>query len=413
MTNDKSQITNEMDFLNSINKRMSTFNDPTLPAILGGNPLRPEGPPAWPPAWEEVSRAIKQSFDEGGWGLYHGPNTRRLMEQLASYHGVEYVELCCSGTFAIELALRALKIGPGDEVILAGYDFIGNFNDVVAVGARPVLIDLDPNNWNLNPDLIGEAIGPNVRAVLVSHLHGGVVPMKRVVEIARKHGIWIIEDACQMPGALIDGRKAGTWGDVGVISFGGSKLLSAGRGGAMLTSSPEIKQRAQVYCNRGNHAYPLSELQATVLLPQLERLDQRNRERAASLSKLTESLNLLAGLSLLDNRESTAFPGYYKIGFQYDSNGFDGLTREIFVQAAHAEGIEFNAGFRAFHLCRSSRRFRKAGELPVAVLADANMLVLHHPVLLDGDEAIDQITQFVKRIRVWSDSIKEICNTGV
>ena len=387
---------------------MSTSNDPTLPAILGGKPLRPEGPPVWPLAWEEVTQAVIQSFGEGSWGLYHGPNCRLLTERLASYHDVEFVELCCSGTFAIELALRALKIGPGDEVILAGYDFIGNFNDVVAVGARPVLIDLDRNNWNLDPELIGAAIGPNVRAVIVSHLHGGVVPMKQVVEIAREYGIRVIEDACQMPGAVIEGRKAGTWGDVGVISFGGSKLLSAGRGGALLTSSPEIKQRVHVYCNRGNHAYPLSELQATVLLPQLERLDQKNRKRAASVAKLAEGLKPVSGLSLLDNGEWPVFPGYYKIGFQYDPDSFDGLSREMFVQAAHAEGIEFNAGFRAFHLCRSARRFRQSGELAAATMADMNMLVLHHPVLLDGDEAIDQVLHFVNRIRVWADSIKRI-----
>jgi len=389
---------------------MSTSNDPTLPAILGGKPIRPEGPPAWPPAWEEVSQAIKHSLDEGGWGLYHGPNTRLLAELLSSYHDVEFVELCCSGTFAIELALRALQIGPGDEVILASYDFIGNFNDVVAVGARPVLIDLDPNNWNLNPELIGEAIGPNTRAVLVSHLHGGVVPMKRVVEIAREHGIRVIEDACQMPGAMVEGRKAGTWGDAGVISFGGSKLLSAGRGGALLTSSPEIRQRAQVYCNRGNHAYPLSELQATVLLPQLEKLDQRNHTRSVSVSKLAESLKPVSGIRLLNNRESSVFPGYYKLGFQYDSDEFDGLSRDLFVRAARAEGIEFNAGFRAFHLCRSSRRFRKAGALAIATMADSNMLVLHHPALLEGDVAIDQITRGIHRIRAWADPIKKAFN---
>jgi dTDP-4-amino-4,6-dideoxygalactose transaminase len=384
-----------------------------LPAILGGKPIRPEGPPTWPPAWEEVSRAVKKILDEGGWGQYHGPNSRLLAERLASYHDVEFVELCCSGTFAIELALRALQIGPGDEVILAGYDFIGNFNDVVAIGARPVLIDLDPNNWNLDPELIGEAIGSNTRAIIVSHLHGGVVPMKRVVEIAREHGLRVIEDACQMPGALIEGRKAGAWGDIGALSFGGSKLLSAGRGGAMLTNSPEIRQRAQVYCNRGNHAYPLSELQATVLLPQLERLDQRNQARSISVSKLAESLKPILGLRPLDNRGSSVFPGYYKLGFQYDPDEFDGLSREMFAQAARAEGIEFKAGFRAFHLCRSSRRFRKAGALAIATMADANMLVLHHPALLEGDEAIDQITRGIHRIRAWADPIKKAFSTPV
>lgn len=333
-----------------------------LPAILGGESIRPEGPPLWPPASKEVSLAIERAIIDGTWGLYHGPNSRLLADILASYHEIEFVELCCSGTFAIELALRSLQIGPGDEVILAGYDFIGNFNDIVAVGARPVLIDLDPQNWNLNPDLLAEAISPSTRAILVSHLHGGAVSMERVTAIARAHGLSVIEDACQMPGALIEGRRAGTWGDIGVISFGGSKLLTAGRGGALLTSSPEVKQRVQVYCNRGNHAYPLSELQATVLLPQLERLDERNRERETAVTKLADRLSDVTGLRLLANRISSTSPGYYKLGFRYEPEGFRGLSRERFVQAARAEGIDFNGGFRAFHLCRSSRRFRKAGD---------------------------------------------------
>src|SRR5262249_10827698 len=153
----------------------------------------------------------------------------------------------------------------------------------------------------------------------------------------------------QMPGALIEGRKAGTWGNIGVLSLGGSKLLSAGRGGVLLTSSPEIKQRVQVYCNRGNHAYPLSELQATVLLPQLERLDERNQQRAASVMKLADRLREENGLRFLMNRVSSASPGYYKLGIQYTAEWFGGLSREHFVDAARAEGIEFNVGFRAFH----------------------------------------------------------------
>ena len=395
-------------FITGIQKLMTTSVDAELPAILGGEPICPAGPPAWPPAWEEVSLALQQSLAESSWGLYHGPNTRLLTERLAAYHEVEFVELCCSGTFAIELALRALQVGAGDEVIMAGYDFIGNFNDIVAVGARPVLIDLNPQNWNLDPELIAEAISPATRAILVSHLHGGVVPMSRVVSIAREHGLAVIEDACQMPGALIEGRKAGTWGDIGVISFGGGKLLSAGRGGALLTSSPEIKQRVQIYCNRGNHAYPLSELQATVLLPQLEKLDQRNQERATNVAKLANQLRIITGLRILDNQVSSAFPGYYKLGFQYDPSGFGGLSRERFVQAAQAEGVAFNSGFRALHLCRSARRLRQLGDLTAAAQADAHMLVLHHPVLLGDKEAIDQIMQCLYRLKNWAEVINRI-----
>ena len=376
------------------------------PALLGGEPLRPSGPPAWPSAWEEVAAALERSLRAGDWGRYDGPQSRLLAERLAEYHRVQFVELCCSGTFAIELALRALQIGPGDEVIMAGYDFIGNFNDIVAVGARPVLVDPDPQNWNLDPESIAEAVGPQTRAVIVSHLHGGVVSMERLTALARQHGLPVIEDACQMPGAMIEGRRAGTWGEIGVLSFGGSKLLSAGRGGALLTSSPEIKQRIQVYCQRGNHAYPLSELQATVLLPQLERLDHRNRQRAASVVRLAERLGADPGLKLLYNRAAPALPGYYKLGFQYDADGFGGLSRERFVQAAAAEGVEFKAGFRALHRCRSARRFRQAGELAAAEQADARMLVLHHPVLLEGDEALDQVTRCIQKLRFWAEELK-------
>ncbi|HKX33503.1 MAG TPA: aminotransferase class V-fold PLP-dependent enzyme [Blastocatellia bacterium] len=376
------------------------------PALLGGEPLRPSGPPAWPSAWEEVAAALERSLRAGDWGRYDGPQSRLLAERLAEYHRVQFVELCCSGTFAIELALRALQIGPGDEVIMAGYDFIGNFNDIVAVGARPVLVDPDPQNWNLDPESIAEAVGPQTRAVIVSHLHGGVVSMERLTALARQHGLPVIEDACQMPGAMIEGRRAGTWGEIGVLSFGGSKLLSAGRGGALLTSSPEIKQRIQVYCQRGNHAYPLSELQATVLLPQLERLDHRNRQRAASVVRLAERLGADPGLKLLHNRAAPALPGYYKLGFQYDADGFGGLSRERFVQAAAAEGVEFKAGFRALHRCRSARRFRQAGALAAAEQADARMLVLHHPVLLEGDEALDQVTRCIQKLRFWAEELK-------
>ena len=109
--------------------------------------------------------------------------------------------------------------------------------------------------------------------------------MSRVAGIAREHALPVIEDACQMPGAMIEGRMAGNWGDIGILSFGGGKLLSAGHGGAMLASSSEIKQHAHFYCHRGNHAYPLSELQPAAPLSQLERLDERNRRLEASASK--------------------------------------------------------------------------------------------------------------------------------
>src|ERR1700740_807019 len=125
---------------------MSSFDE--LPAILGGRPVRPQGPPDWPFPDEDIWQALQAAYGDGSWGKYQGDHVERLENRLAHYHRIEFGAPCGSGTFAVELALRALKIGPGDEVILAAYDYGGNFLAVHAVGALPVLVDIDPGNWN-------------------------------------------------------------------------------------------------------------------------------------------------------------------------------------------------------------------------------------------------------------------------
>jgi dTDP-4-amino-4,6-dideoxygalactose transaminase len=289
----------------------------------------------------------------------------------------------------VQLALRGLRIEPGAEVLLAGYDFPGNFRSIEAVGATPVLVDVDPRNWNLAPEPLDSACSPQTRAVLVSHLHGGLVPMRQLVAWARERRLAIIEDVCQAPGAIVEGRLAGTWGDVGVLSFGGSKLLTAGRGGAIITSHAEVHQRAKIFCEQGNHAFPLSELQATVLLPQLARLHQHNQRRTASVELLRQALSDVSCLKPLENTAADCQSVYYKLGFQFDADAA-GCSREAFVSAAQAAGIPVDAGFRGF-LNRGPRRCRRAGTLAEAARAAAGAVVLHHPVLLQSEKIIEQL----------------------
>ena len=164
-----------------------------------------------------------------------------------------------------------------------GLDYEPNFLTIHAVGATPVLVDLAANNANLDPDMLEDAITTQTRAILVSHLHGGVIPMSRVMEIAQRHGLPVVEDAAQATGALIEGRRAGSWGQIGVLSFGGSKLLSSGRGGALLIHRPEILQRARLFLSRGIQQWAaLSELQGAVLLPQLAKLWAQRHPPATS-----------------------------------------------------------------------------------------------------------------------------------
>src|SRR5688572_27215414 len=247
-------------------------------------------PPPWPPPDEEVRQALAAAYADGSWGKYDGPHGQLLAARLREMHQVEHVLLCSSGTIAVELALRGLKVGPGDEVILAGYDFSGNFRAIEAVGARPVLVDLAAHSWTIDPDMLPAALSPQTRAIIVSHLHGTLANMPQIVACAQSANVPVIEDACQSPGARIGGKIAGSFGDVGIHSFGGSKLLTAGRGGAVVTPLSEVAQRIRIYSQRGNEAFPLSELQAAVLLPQVDKLAERNERRLAAVRRLRTQL---------------------------------------------------------------------------------------------------------------------------
>ena len=379
----------------------------TSPALLGGNPVRPEGPPGWPPEWADVRAAVEACLADGTWGLYDGPQGQALIERLAADHDSEHVVLCASGTVAVELALRGVPAGGGDEVILADYDFSGNLQNVLAVGARPVLVDIDPQTGTLDPAEFSKAITPQTKAVLVSHLHGGMANLPAIVEIAHRHSIVVIEDACQMPGAKRNNRLAGSWGDVGVLSFGGSKLITAGRGGALMTNDAGIAQRIRLYRIRGNNAYPLSELQAAAILPQWQRLEGDNQIRAGSVASLLQQLPQNCGLMPFRNPPGNFQPAYYKLGFWYSPEGFAGLSRETFAQAMRAEGIALDPGFRALHLTHSKRRYHAVGDLSHATRADAQVLTLHHPILLKGEPAVGQFLKALEKIREHAHPLRE------
>lgn len=392
-----------------------TLSD-TRPAILGGTPIRPQGPPTWPRSCDAICKVFASIAESQDWGRYLGPNVPAFCAALSDFHQVEHVHLCSSGTSAVELALRGVGVQPGDEVILAAYDFKANFQNVLLLGAVPVLVDLDPNSWQIDVTQIGGALSSRTRAILVSHLHGGCVEMNVVNEIANRHGIAVVEDACQNPGAILRGRRAGTAGDVGVISFGGSKLLTAGRGGAIVTRRRDVFERIQRYVHRGNDAYPLSEIQAALLRPQLKQLDELNQMRRDAVVHLIGKLSNCSGLKLLQEPTDENQTTYYKVGFQYDPPQFDGLSRNQFVRAMRAEGIAFDSGFRSLHLIHASRRFRSVGELAEAMRADSMMLTLHHPVLIESTQSIDEIASAVNKIRECAAEILDheppACETG-
>ena len=390
---------------------------PARLAIDGGQPVLAAGPPIWPQPDDDVRNALAAAYADGSWGRYTGPHSERLIELLAAMHNVRHVALCSSGTIAVELALRGMKFGPGDEVILAAYDFPGNFRAVEAVGARPVLIDVGSAGpagpgparqagptWTLGPDQLAAALSPQTKAIIVSHLHGTLADMRQICEIAQQQSLSVVEDACQVPGAIVQGKPAGSWGDCGILSFGGSKLLTAGRGGAILTSRDDVLQRIRIFSQRGNEAFPLSELQAAVLVPQIPKLAAANQRRLAAASQLLALVGNVPGLELLalvaDNQNQ---PAFYKLPWLLtgndnacDSPQFEQLRRR-FIAAIQAEGVMIDEGFRGFAR-RTSNRCRVVGDLRSARRAAAGTVLLHHPVLLESAETIAKVAEAIRKV---------------
>lgn len=364
-------------------------------AIDGGTPVIPTGPPSWPLPGPRVAVELENACADGSWGRYHGPHNERLTKMLAEMHG-SFVWPCCSGTIAVELALRGLKVQPGDEVILAGYDFSGNFRAIEAVGAKPVLVDIDPGTWCLDVGQVEAALTTSTKAVIVSHLHGGVADMRALSVLAEGHSLLIVEDACQCPGAIVQGRTAGIWGDVGVLSFGGSKLLTAGRGGALLIKSEETLQRIKIFCERGNDAFPLSELQAVVLIPQLRQLTAFNQQRRTAATRLMKSCLTCTELRPLAVAPPDCEPCYYKIPWLLDTEAL-GVARQDFLAAVQAEGVGMDAGFRGF-THRGARRCRRLGTLEHSTRAAEQTVLLHHPVLLAADDQLELVGAAIQKV---------------
>lgn len=375
-------------------------------AIDGGEPVLPEGPPKWPQPDEEVRAALQSAYDDGSWGRYLGPYGAKLEDLIAQLCGANHVRLCSSGTIAVELALRGLKVGPGDEVILAAYDFPGNFRAIEAVGARPVLVDLALNSWRLDDEALVAAITSATKAVIASHLHGWLVRMDRVCAIAAERGIAVVEDACQVPGALVAGKPAGSWGDCGVLSFGGSKLLTAGRGGAVVTNREDVAQRMRVFSERGNEAFPLSELQAAVLVPQISKLGAANERRLAAVQRLISQLAGTPALAIPEPAITSDYkPTFYKLPMLVGGANDDcsspefELRRGRFIAAVQAEGVAIDEGFRGFAR-RSLGRCRIVGDLANARRASAATVLLHHPVLLEPRATIDRVAKAIGKVAV-------------
>ncbi|MFH1827136.1 MAG: DegT/DnrJ/EryC1/StrS family aminotransferase [bacterium] len=265
----------------------------------------------------KISNIIQETFLRGDFIL--GKNVGDFEQKFAQYNDSKYCLGVASGTDALLLSLKALGIGPGDEVITTTFTFISTIFPIIYLGAKPVLVDINKDTFQIDEEKIIKAITPKTKAIIPVHLFGYPAPMDKICKIARKHKLFIVEDACQAHGSLIDGRKCGSIGNLGAFSFYPTKSLGApGDGGAIITNSKKIENEVRALRNVGQfrkykhdligYNSRLDSIHAGILLAKLESLDLR-REKRKKLAKIYDKF-LPASVVLPPGETKNLKPNY-------------------------------------------------------------------------------------------------------
>jgi dTDP-4-amino-4,6-dideoxygalactose transaminase len=266
------------------------------------------------PLKNEILSGVERILD--GMHLFLGENVQALEREFAQFCGVRHGIGVSDGTAALHIILRAMGIGPGDEVITVSHTFIATVEAILLAGARPVFVDIDPNTYLMDIEQVKSRITPRTKAVLPVHLYGQPVNMDPLRELATQHGLRIIEDACQAHGAEYKGRRAGSLGDAAAFSFYFSKNLGAyGEGGFVTTNDDELARCVRMIRDHGSERRyyhdligfngRLDEIQAVVLrakLPHLEAWNEARRGHAARYRELLQGLPVVMPLECPENR---------------------------------------------------------------------------------------------------------------
>lgn len=253
----------------------------------------------------EIEENVIKVLRSGSYIL--GENVKNLEQEMAKYCGVKNVVSCANGTDALQLALRALDIGPGDEVITVAFTFVATTESIGVVGAKPVFVDINPDTFNLDINEIEKKITPRTKAILPVHLYGQPVDMDPIIEIAKKYNLYVIEDCAQAIGAEYKGKKVGSFGDIGCFSFFPTKNLGAfGDGGMLTTNSDYLAKRLTALRNHGGAVRyyhdelglnsRLDEIQAAILRVKAKHIDTWNKQRRENAYRYNELLKDVEGV---------------------------------------------------------------------------------------------------------------------
>lgn len=417
-------------------------------ALLDGTPTRYRQWPKWPRADATTQRNLLDVLHSTKWTISGQSDRmlsyeRRFAEAFAAYCGMEFCVPCGNGTAALTIALQALGIGPGDEVIVPGLTWVACASAVCHVGAVPILADVDPFTLCLSPASARSLLSSRTAAIMMVHLYSSLAPVAQIQELADRAGIPVLEDASQAHGAVVHGRRVGTFGRVSAFSMQQSKLLTAGEGGACLTNDAEIYRRMQQFRADGRglagadghdpyrELVPygevlgrnlcLSEFHAAILLDALGRLDTENAHRHRNFIALTELLDRLPGVTAVAG-ENAEVPTHYKVCLRFDERLLAGLPVAFLARALTEElslpvemlDAPLNANplyqpLRSPHIGRLSgaaslydpSRF----ELPAATAAARCCVTLPHWSLLGDRSDLEDIVNALAKVLEHRDAL--------
>jgi L-glutamine:2-deoxy-scyllo-inosose/3-amino-2,3-dideoxy-scyllo-inosose aminotransferase len=403
-------------------------------AILGGPKTRTDPYPEWP-VWDQRDiDAVTQVIKSGRWGgfPYPGPKTTELAHKFAEMQGGGYAVPMANGTVTMEVACRAADIGWGDEVIVPAYTFQATAAAPMAAGAIPVIVDVDPNTYCLDPRAVEKAITPKTKAIIPVHLGHQMGDMDAIMALAEKHNLIVIEDCAHAHGAKWNGQGAGTIGQFGSFSLQSSKTLTSGEGGILLCRTPELAAKAASIIDCGRpHAlgggpedesmdyqvggnYRLSEIAAALALVGLERFPAQAKQREEMAAYMDESLSEIQGVRVLKRDPRHTTRSFYRYMFAIDPEEF-GIEHDVLCAALDAEGVGCWVGYEAMHNYTLFQPQKSKLAVPSAFpeyfdfkkmdLPEATRACEHEAVWLDeaifraGPKGVDDAVSAIKKIQ--------------
>lgn len=396
--------------------------------IFGGEKINNREFPSWPQYNSDDELALLDVLHSGYWSQSNKKvlanstiqsYVDRFESKIAEKTGCKHVLAVSNGTNALEIAVKAIGIIPGDEVIVSSYSFVSTVSCVLAAGAIPVFADINYHTWNMDADSLRKSITSKTKAVIPVHFGGLPCDMKQIMAVAKEHDLIVIEDAAQALGASISGKWVGNFGDIGCFSLQSSKNLTCGEGGIITTDNEEYYQKMYSLHNLGRvengfwyehktwgSNYRITEFQAALACSQFRRLEEQEYIRRNNAIYLSLLLHDIPGIKLREVDSEKYSPVYHLYCFTFHAECWNGLSRKRFVMLLNSEGIPCSEGYKyplyKYKYVEEYCRLNRADSINCCEVCEEiseKAVWLHNNILLGDKEQIENIAKAIWKIK--------------